>query len=472
MELVLSTINGTTEGATISVAPGECISVGRTTAAQESFPNDTHMSSLHFEVENFGSWAELRDKRSTNGTWLNNNRITAERLSDGDQIRAGTTLFAVQYRHSAVPSGPPCVFSESIVLPDNSPDMMDGNPFTSDPKMGHSPQAGNGNSLAGKHQIGPSYVAPFTSTSGSSLGVHANSQDASSPIFAESKSPKPLSSIVSSSDSGGKLLDDIHRHLDKRLTPFGDSIDLSEIVKAEKSAPVFAPIPGEAVVERPGSRSPISDSSIIVPGPIKPLAQSPGKTPGNSAEFGLFSLRLSTSLSDGLITIVERLSLDHSVQVVVHPQKIRQSIPGSIETSKALWSCYGSVSGFGPHAIPWIDFRQVMLPFVERLCKSDALMIFVGNQLDVMMARLQQLPLIDLPGFSEEGGFLNCFWPSAIVTMLNARGARCCEDLFAGCFSGLLMPSPFDWQVLLAAASTDLVQTLSELRFQPIARLG
>ena len=438
MELVLSTINGTTEGATISVAPGECISVGRTTAAQESFPNDTHMSSLHFEVENFGSWAELRDKRSTNGTWLNNNRITAERLSDGDQIRAGTTLFAVQYRHSAVPSGPPCVFSESIVLPDNSPDMMDGNPFTSDPKMGHSPQAGNGNSLAGKHQIGP----------------------------------KPLSSIVSSSDSGGKLLDDIHRHLDKRLTPFGDSIDLSEIVKAEKSAPVFAPIPGEAVVERPGSRSPISDSSIIVPGPIKPLAQSPGKTPGNSAEFGLFSLRLSTSLSDGLITIVERLSLDHSVQVVVHPQKIRQSIPGSIETSKALWSCYGSVSGFGPHAIPWIDFRQVMLPFVERLCKSDALMIFVGNQLDVMMARLQQLPLIDLPGFSEEGGFLNCFWPSAIVTMLNARGARCCEDLFAGCFSGLLMPSPFDWQVLLAAASTDLVQTLSELRFQPIARLG
>ncbi len=60
------------------------------------------MSSLHFEVENFGSYAEVRDLRSTNRTWLNNNFVTSAPLKHGDRLRAGKTVMAVEIEHTAI----------------------------------------------------------------------------------------------------------------------------------------------------------------------------------------------------------------------------------------------------------------------------------------------------------------------------------------------------------------------------------
>lgn len=472
MDLLLSVIAGSTEETAVIVATGECISVGRTTAAQKSFPNDTHMSSLHFEVENFGDWAELRDKRSTNGTWLNNNRITAERLRDGDQIRAGTTVFAVQYQPSKAHSGPPIIFSESIEVPVFSPDESDRAPFSSGRENDRSFQNGMGSPFINRVKDGPNYVTPSNPSNNSNAFGPEKRKEIPPPELSGSKYSKPLSSYGAPDDAGGKLLDDIHRHLDKRLTPFGDSIDLSEIMREEKGVSKLGPVPVEAAFQSSGIRSPISDSSFVVAAAGQPLVHAHGRSMGILSEFTFFNFRLSTTIGEGLVTIVEKLSLEYSVQAVVHPQKIRQSIPHSVETCKALWSCYGSQVGFGPQALPWIDFRQVMLPFVQRLCESDALMIFFGNQLETMMSRLQQLPLLELSGFSEGGGFLNCFWPSAMLTMLHARGARCCTELFADYFNGLLMPSLMDPQVLLGVASPDLALKLKEIGFQPVDRLG
>ncbi|MCF0092146.1 MULTISPECIES: FHA domain-containing protein [unclassified Micromonospora] len=54
--------------------------------------NDPHLSRRHAEVWLAPEGASLRDLGSTNGTWLNDRRITeVERLADGDVIRLGRT---------------------------------------------------------------------------------------------------------------------------------------------------------------------------------------------------------------------------------------------------------------------------------------------------------------------------------------------------------------------------------------------
>ncbi len=60
------------------------------------------MSSIHFEVENFGDSAEVRDRRSTNRTWLNNSRVTSSLLTHGDRLRAGKTIMAVEIEQSVI----------------------------------------------------------------------------------------------------------------------------------------------------------------------------------------------------------------------------------------------------------------------------------------------------------------------------------------------------------------------------------
>lgn len=60
------------------------------------------MSSRHFEILNCGEYAEVRDLNSTNKTWVNNGAITNAKLSSGDTLRAGKTIFGLEWE-SPVP---------------------------------------------------------------------------------------------------------------------------------------------------------------------------------------------------------------------------------------------------------------------------------------------------------------------------------------------------------------------------------
>ncbi len=103
MKLLLRPTSGSHAGETFTVEPGECITFGRTTASQWSFSDDGHMSSVHFEIENFGDRAEIRDRASTNGTWLNNSKIQRQYLKNGDRLRAGVTVMVVECFESPAP---------------------------------------------------------------------------------------------------------------------------------------------------------------------------------------------------------------------------------------------------------------------------------------------------------------------------------------------------------------------------------
>ena len=72
------------------------VTIGRRQEASISIPWDPEMSRLHAELElHAGEWTICDDGFSQNGTWVNGLRLAGRRrLSDGDLVRVGRTIFA------------------------------------------------------------------------------------------------------------------------------------------------------------------------------------------------------------------------------------------------------------------------------------------------------------------------------------------------------------------------------------------
>ena len=73
---------------------GETSTLGRRTQADLSIPWDTEVSGLHAELQHLGGeWTIVDDGLSTNGTYVNGQRISGrQRLRDEDRIRVGRTV--------------------------------------------------------------------------------------------------------------------------------------------------------------------------------------------------------------------------------------------------------------------------------------------------------------------------------------------------------------------------------------------
>ena len=79
------------DGTTISFPlTGERVSLGRSTSNELCYPEDTGLSRQHLILERHGDQWNLRDPGSKNGTFLNGERISEDRiLGPGDRILAG-----------------------------------------------------------------------------------------------------------------------------------------------------------------------------------------------------------------------------------------------------------------------------------------------------------------------------------------------------------------------------------------------
>ncbi|MDE3137948.1 MAG: FHA domain-containing protein [Acidobacteriota bacterium] len=97
MSLILEVKAGRLAGKQIAVLEGREVTIGRAPdRADFGVPHDNFMSSVHFAVECGREGCRVRDRKSSNGTFLNGARITEAALSDGDEIRSGRTAFAVR----------------------------------------------------------------------------------------------------------------------------------------------------------------------------------------------------------------------------------------------------------------------------------------------------------------------------------------------------------------------------------------
>jgi pSer/pThr/pTyr-binding forkhead associated (FHA) protein len=97
MAVILEVKAGPLAGKRVAVMGGQTVTVGRMDRASFSVPHDTFMSSTHFAVEYGPKGCVLTDKKSSNGTFVNGNRVAQALLKSGDEIRSGETLFAVRF---------------------------------------------------------------------------------------------------------------------------------------------------------------------------------------------------------------------------------------------------------------------------------------------------------------------------------------------------------------------------------------
>lgn len=75
-------------------APGESLIVGRAEDCQIAI-DDQRLSRRHFRLAWDGAVCQLTDLGSTNGTWVNGQRIQEAILRDSDEITAGDSLFCI-----------------------------------------------------------------------------------------------------------------------------------------------------------------------------------------------------------------------------------------------------------------------------------------------------------------------------------------------------------------------------------------
>ncbi len=118
MDIVLECVAGPLKGRQFPLQDGQVITFGRTTKSTVPIPDDKFLSGLHFGVERKGDSCLLIDKKSSNGTFLNGNRVTDGVVKPGDEIRAGDSFFAIRFgaASGAAPPPPPPRSSASVVL--------------------------------------------------------------------------------------------------------------------------------------------------------------------------------------------------------------------------------------------------------------------------------------------------------------------------------------------------------------------
>jgi len=131
MICVFDVIEGPAAGRRFWLKPNERLEVGRLSRADVSVPSDQHMSRHHLVLEASPSSVRVRDAGSTNGTFVNESRVSSFELCPGDRIRAGKTLIEVsfveepQVADQTVVAGTPIPGAAMEIAPGAAGEVMD-----------------------------------------------------------------------------------------------------------------------------------------------------------------------------------------------------------------------------------------------------------------------------------------------------------------------------------------------------------
>jgi pSer/pThr/pTyr-binding forkhead associated (FHA) protein len=108
MLVILEAVSGPVTGRKIEVRAGTIVRIGRTAKSDCALGEDSYLSGQHFAIENDGSESRARDMGSSNGTFVNGERVTSETvLREGDSLTAGGSTFTVHMVVGAEPAPNP-----------------------------------------------------------------------------------------------------------------------------------------------------------------------------------------------------------------------------------------------------------------------------------------------------------------------------------------------------------------------------
>ncbi|MFO0952022.1 MAG: FHA domain-containing serine/threonine-protein kinase [Isosphaeraceae bacterium] len=96
MRVILDVLQGPQTGRQFVFDRHDTFIVGRSRFVHFSVPEDSALSRDHFLIEVNPPRCEVRDLGSTNGTYVNEQRVERCRLASGDRIAAGQSLFQVR----------------------------------------------------------------------------------------------------------------------------------------------------------------------------------------------------------------------------------------------------------------------------------------------------------------------------------------------------------------------------------------
>jgi len=96
MLVTLEAVSGPIAGRRIEIRAGTILRIGRTAKSDYALSEDSYLSGQHFAIENDGNEARARDLGSSNGTFVNGERVVSENvLREGDSLTAGGSTFTV-----------------------------------------------------------------------------------------------------------------------------------------------------------------------------------------------------------------------------------------------------------------------------------------------------------------------------------------------------------------------------------------
>src|SRR5580698_10998860 len=95
MLVVLEAVAGPIQGRRIEVRAGTIVRLGRTAKSDYAIGEDSYLSGQHFAVEYDGAQCRVRDLGSSNGTFVNGDRVTERIVQEGDSLVAGGSTFTI-----------------------------------------------------------------------------------------------------------------------------------------------------------------------------------------------------------------------------------------------------------------------------------------------------------------------------------------------------------------------------------------
>lgn len=457
MNILLTVVQGSRSGEVFTIEPQQSKTFGRTEVADESFADDEHMSSLHFEVANLGSTAELRDKGSTNGTWLHREKITVAPLREGERFCAGKTVFTVEFVQP-MPQGiagnegtfqvdaAPLRKKEQPSTQPISPPFVPGSadaPTTGEPRRPAMPV----DSSRPATQSTPPDL-PHVASDGSD--PFANYQ--AGPVNRPNTGSPPISGPRPSSGSSpieGSFTDD--------------------------SAPVFQDArppsqPGSEYGYAPSHRrtdNPLSDSSMSSVFPDLGRAQSAHPSAKPTRGFQAFRRMAAAGAAMSFLGVMDALAKAFFIELILHPIKIR--VDHTLTVGRPLFASHpgSSNANLSPVQCNWSQLNQCpeLLDLVPRLAAADACLAYLGKSQTAISLQIEQMLRTGVPGFSEPDGHLPCYWPSSLMAILDAQGIAVSERLFLPNLSGVVLCSPWNHTSMIAVADSELGDILVDHGF-------
>ncbi len=112
MTAVLRVVNGQRAGEQVKVRPSEALSIGRSGESDLQLLG-LGVSRFHCVVEDHGAGLVVADLNSSNGTFVNGQRVKRQPLKEGDQIEVGTIKLVVERTPGRSTPAPACKFTDS-----------------------------------------------------------------------------------------------------------------------------------------------------------------------------------------------------------------------------------------------------------------------------------------------------------------------------------------------------------------------